>query len=57
MLTINVDSATLPTQLPAYQGLTTKLSTMHFAKIGFTEQDAMGRGRINFFQVLDKYEC
>jgi len=37
MFTINVDSATSPTHLPAYQRqmLTAKLLIMHFAMVGF----------------------
>jgi len=45
MLTINVNSATLPTQLPAYQMLTTKLSTMHFAMVGLDNKNVWFVGR------------
>jgi len=47
MLTIILDSATLRTQLPAYQGkcLTTKLSTIHFAMVGLNNKNPWVVGR------------
>ena len=56
MLKINVDSAnvTCPTASLSRHMLSTKLFTMHFATVGFRK--FMGRVKINFFDVLDKYE-
>ena len=55
MLTINVNSAdvTCTTVSLPKQMLTTKLFTMHLAVVGFWE--VMGRMKMNFFDVLDKY--
>jgi len=51
MLTINLYAATLPTQLPAHPGKCRQRSYSQCIS------QAMGRGKINFFDVLYKYEC
>jgi len=56
MLTINVDSATLPTQLPGYQGKCWQWSYPECTSQCLAWHEAMGRGKINFFDVLHKYE-